>query len=1065
MKLIFLKASISLTKTYVKQKDGTLEKYPYPNAYEFTSIEEPCTDIKRLEQLIRKHAALGHCMLKGSIAKPLMNESRKGSTDSNAATDWIVLDLDGIPNLTTVSAFLKELGLDDISYVIQYSASYGIENKDLRAHVFMQLSKPMAAPLLKQWLIGINHQVATLRNAMSLTKTGNALSWPLDITACQNDKLIYIASPVLKGGIKDPMNNKSRITFVAGKNATLTIPSTIASTEANRALTHARIDDLRKATGLPSRKYVYKMVGANQVLTKPDSATISEMKTDRGYVYFNLNGGDSWAYYHPENNPDFIYNFKGEPTYVTKELLPEYWEELTQQSVKISSSGLMYLTFLDRKTSVYYRGTYDPGLDLLDLVPAKNETQIRHFAKQYGIPLGDFIPEWSMIFDPQSRIRVDQTTKTINTYEPTIYGKAKAKKVMHIPPMITRTISHALNDDAEIFDHFINWLACIFQYKVRTKTAWILHGVEGCLAGDTVLDFNRGTRRGGRPLTVKDAFAKTQGTYKLGTGKGKTWQPGIVTRTKSVKDGMTIGFHEIYRIVEAGEKQLYALTTNTGRSIRVSMLHPFMRPDGSFTNLHDLQPGDEVVVEGDHNDHIAEPRGRLPRHTTYSIPHHPYAWKQIVGGKDYKRMHTARLVVEADMNNMSLDEFISIIRNDAARAAQLLYLSVDEIVHHADENPLNDALSNLKVIDKLNHDQHHAKSVGLGMISTKIETVASIIADGIEMTYDLTMKAPYQNYIANGFAVHNTGKGAMMHKIIRPLLGLNQTSVRPMEDLNEKYNDFLLNKFVTFIDEIEAKALNNEKGVGARLRNWITEPTIAIRAMWTGSGEYDNRTNLIFASNKPEPVVLTLNDRRHNVARFQPNKLQLSEADLDQIETELQAFHDYLMAYKADKALSGQVIDTQDRQTMISISETSVDVAVNNVINGNMEFFIDQLPSDDTYKRNALRANKVEDYKEVLLTILARTNPQTGACHISRDELHVMFDYTVGNVPETANKFTSMLKHHRIHMTKVWIDSRALQGITTTWSEPKRITEFSTLISPLPVTPVKLKAVGGKTTK
>jgi len=71
---------------------------------------------------------------------------------------------------------------------------------------------------------------------------------------------------------------------------------------------------------------------------------ITEMKVERGFVYFNLNGGDSWAYYHPENNPDYILNFKGEPAYLTKELLPDYWQQLTNtgSSTRTSSDGVLY---------------------------------------------------------------------------------------------------------------------------------------------------------------------------------------------------------------------------------------------------------------------------------------------------------------------------------------------------------------------------------------------------------------------------------------------------------------------------------------------------------------------------------------------------------------------------------------------------------------------------------------------------------------------------------------------------------------------------------------------------
>lgn len=790
MKIVFLKAPVPLTKTYTKRADGSIDKQPYPNAFEFTSFEENCTDMKQFEALLKKHAALGHTLLKGSIARPLVSESRKGSTDSNGQTDWVVLDLDGIPGASSVEALLAAIGLTDISYVVQYSASYGIENWDLRAHVFMQLAKPTAAPLLKQWLMDINHKVDMLRNAMSLTKTANSLTWALDVTACQNDKLIYIAPPMLKGaGLKDPLAGKgkpARIAYVPKKNSYLSIPGTIPTTEANKERTNKRINELREKAGIPARKFTFKMVGSHQILTKPDSATISEMKVDRGFVYFNLNGGDSWAYYHPEDNPDYIFNFKGEPAYLTKELLPEYWEQLTQQTMKTTSTGQMFLCFLDRHTSTYYRGTYDGASDVLELNIAKNETQVRHFAKQHGVPLGDFIPEWDLIFDPQSNVRVDVANKTVNQYEATIYGKMKPKKVTNVPPQINKVIHHALGGDPATVEHFMNWLACIFQYKQRMLTAWVLHGAEG------------------------------------------------------------------------------------------------------------------------------------------------------------------------------------------------------------------------------------------------------------------------------------TGKGTIMHRIIRPLLGTKHTAIRHMDELNEHFNHWMEHKFVIFIDEIESKALNNERGVAAKLRNFITEPTISIRAMHQGSRDVDNYGNWIFGSNMPEPIVITARDRRFNIGGYQPLRLVMGEKEMAKIDSELQAFHDYLMTRKADKVLAATVLDTQDRRTMISISETSVDVAVTNVLDGSLEFFIDQLPSDDSYKRNALKASKVEDYKEALLRIIGRTDPNTGHCNVSRDELQVIFGYTVGNVPDTPNKFTSMLKHHRIHMSKVWIDSRAVQGIKVTWQDTHNLQVFRDTIVP-PEKPKMLASIkGGK---
>lgn len=1047
MNIIFLEASVPLTKTYSKSS-GAVVKTPYPFVWEFTSHTESCKSLVELEHLLKTHAALGHCALKGSIARPLVKESRAGSTDTNSTTEWLVLDLDGLPETIdlvtpsgksqsaplTIDLFLAEMGLADISYIVQYSASYGIENQRLRAHVFMMLDKAYAAPLLKQWLIQKNHEVPLLHGSMGLTKTGNSISWPLDISACQNDKLIYIAPPVLKG-IKDPMGKTPRISYVKRKHDKLSLNGLVSSSSKNKELNHKRIADLREESGLPARKITYKMHGSTEVMLKPDECIITEMKTERGFVYFNLNGGDSWAYYHPENAPDYILNFKGEPAYLTKELLPDYWQQLTGtgSSTRVSSNGLTYLAFLDRATGIYWRGTYDAASDQLDITAAKNETQLRHFAKQYGVPMGDFVPEWDLTFDPTDMVRVDVQNRTVNKFQPTQYMlNAGAKSPKAIPKTIHKVIWHALGGEQAIFDHYINWLATIVQTRDRTRTAWVLHGTEGCLAGETVIDYRRGKRNGGRSLTIKEAFEKWSGQYKLGVGRGKSWDLSHTTYAKAVKDNMTVGLHEVYNIVEAGVKQLYKLTASNGRSIRVTDIHPFMRPDGTFTELKDLKPGDEIVIEGTHNTPCHR-GGRKPRETVYSVQHHPHAWKQVVGGKDYKRIHRARLVVEADMNGISYDEMLDIVRNDAERAAQLKYLPGTDIVHHKDEDPTNDDLDNLAVIDKLNHDTHHAKEVGLGTITTRIVKVKSIKVDKIEMTYDMTMKAPYQNYVANGFVVHNTGKGVMVGKILRPLFG-GHVALRRMEELNEKYNQFMQNSFLVFVDEVQTKALQNEQGVMAKLRNFITEDTIPIRAMYSNDVIVHNYTNWIFSSNMSDPVSIKKGDRRFNVGKYQSVKLQMTDPEIDGIEKELQAFYDYLVNYPADFELAGQIIQTADRDTMISISESSIDTVGSALLEGNFDFFIEQLPTDNSHLRNALLVNKVKDYEDVLRNVMGRTQP-SGDCAIAREELRTMFDFAVGGMPTSPNKFTSLLKHHRIHMDAVWVNNKTVRGIKVRWKD------------------------------
>lgn len=790
MKLTFLNAAVALTKSYTKHTDGTIEKSSYPNVWEVSSIIEDCPDLKTMESLIIKHANIGNCLLKGMVTRNLVCESRKDSTDRNATTEFLCLDLDGIePTFTapvtqydpttgqpievyqtlpvTVDTILDAMGMSDVSYVLQWSGSMNISSPALRCHVFIMLAKPVSAPLIKQWLIQKNHEVSILRNAHSLTKTGNALSWGLDITACQSDKLIYIAPPVLKG-IKNPLGRTPRISHVQKANTTFDLTGRINSTDQNRALTDTRILELRDRDGLPKRKLTYKHVGSHEVLVKPGECIVTDMKIDRGFVYFNLNGGDSWAYFHPENNPDYIFNFKGEPVYLTKELLPTYWEQLNSQAYRVSSTGLTYLAFLERSTSTYYRGAYDTAKDDLQIFPAKNESMVRQFADSNGMRLGNNIPEWDMEFNPRDNVRVDFANKTVNTFQLTDYMRAPVKRVTKCPPTIFKIISHVLANDIDAVEHFMNWLAFIAQYRDRTMTAWIWQGTQG------------------------------------------------------------------------------------------------------------------------------------------------------------------------------------------------------------------------------------------------------------------------------------TGKGLLMNKVLMPIFGETQTVIKRAGELSEKWTDFVAGKFIVFIDEVQTSAFRDEAGVIANLKNFITEPTVTVRMMNKNSYAVSNFASYIFASNKPDPVNVDKEDRRFNVGPYQALKLIISQLELEAIPGELQAFLHYLMSYAVDKSQASTVLQNESRNTLISLSQTTSESTATALTEGDMAYFIDQLPTDDSYKLDPRRLATVEEYRRTLCNLLLRTKPN-GLCNIHRDELFVLFNYMVGDMSPSPAKFTKFLGHRQLEIKPLLIPGHAKtgRGITVTWNG---LANFPTLL-------------------
>ena len=864
--------------------------------------------------------------------------------------------------------------------------------------------------------------------------------------------MLYIAPPDLGKGIADPFAKRSkhalsgtpRISFEQRNKKKLTLPTNLILQEALRDRTHAKIAELRTAAGLPKHKAIkYKFDGTIEYMVNPGQATITDMKEERGFVYFNLNGGDSWAYYHPAESPEFIYNFKGEPTYRTQDLLPSYWAKLTQQAASGApdAKGNIYLAFREFTSGVYWNGIYDTVNDSLELYPAKSETQLRHFMKNNKMPLGESVPDWKRVFEPNNPNVIDRQAQTVNIYNPSeLFKNLQPPFVAAPPPVINKIIDHVLGNDMATLDHFYNWLAVIVQYKTRAGTAWVLQGTQGCLAGNTVLQFATPTKRL-RPSTVKQAFEKWTGKKSRGAHAGKGWNVPKGIRTKSVRDGHTIGYHDIFNIVESGVKPLIRVTTTSGESIRVTEEHPFMRADKTFTKVNELKAGDVVLMEGAAlNQARGAKRVKKARKVVHSVPHHPHAWVHTINGKNYKRIHMARIVVEADMNRMTPDEMIAVLREDPERAATLNYLDPSLVVHHIDEDCTNDALGNLAVVTKENHDAHHARETGLGTIATREAVIASITPDGTEMTYDLVMKAPYHNYVANGFVVSNTGKGLLMHNILTPLFGYENVAAKRMEELESQFTEFMENKFIVFIDEIESgKSLYHAK-VTAKLKNLIVEPMISIRNMYRPAYLAPNFASMIFASNKPSSVEVAPDDRRFNVGGYQENKLQITGPEIEMIDQELPDFYAYLMHYKADADRARTPLVSQSRSTLIDISRTAVDTISDALLTGDLQTLWDHLPSQKALTPgNALIQAKSQGYRDLIVDIVSNLAAND---KLTRDELYTIFEYTVGNMPTSPNKLTSMLKHHRLHLKPVWKHNRSVRGIEVTWKvDPTWLTQ------------------------
>jgi len=513
MEFTFLAANQRLTKSYSLDANKKIVKRNYPLVSRFTSYKEQGTTITDLFKLIVPHAMNGHCLLKGNTITDLVDESRAGSTDSYATTMWLTLDLDKAPYKTVeealdafhvlngITGLPEESPFKDVSYIVQYSASHGMpESKGLNCHIFMLIDEEIAAPYLKSWLIQINMKAPSIVNGLKLNEAGTHFSFPLDITTCQNDKLLFVAPPEISKDLEKQLNKSAnkfkeseRYQLVIKKFAALPrkrIPT--VDPETARAMVNALKNKKRKEEGKPALRSTIKYDGDKAIIHGGVARITSDIRIANGHVTFNVNNGDSWSYHHPVDNYKYIGCFKHPDDYFeTEKFLPEYFARLERERKAAQSmpteEGETLLAFSDRESSTYWRGTWNPVTSKLDINVARSAAMLNDWVMQYGREKLDYVPTLSLKFLPHEDFIVDLPNLRINTYLPTpwmvkdytgLSSKASPSKLF---PLIDRIMRHAVSngEDDELYEYWLNWWAVKYQTRNKVITSWLLRGVEG----------------------------------------------------------------------------------------------------------------------------------------------------------------------------------------------------------------------------------------------------------------------------------------------------------------------------------------------------------------------------------------------------------------------------------------------------------------------------------------------------------------------------------------------------------------------------------------------------------
>jgi len=482
MQLTFLQAAVPLTKKYTKKPNGEVESGSYPGVTNFTSHVEDVTTCTEFAEKLIAHAAEGRCLLTNSLRRPIVDESRAKLSDKDEPRKWIMMDIDGfdVPDVETFVKTVLPSPFHSVSYVVQHSPSSGIK-PGVRVHIFFMLDTEVSTRMVSTWLKWQNLATQQLRDQITLSNSEYALSLKLDWVANNNGRIVYITAPECEG-FSDPVTD--RISVVEKDYDLLSFNFGAVSIEKINQDYQEQIKILRDAAGLPvSKKAKYYRFEGDKCFLNKDMVTpgaiTGYIEDNDMFMRCNLNGGDSEAYYYHRNNPRYLHNFKGEPSIPLELLDKHHYDTIAKPwADKLQEKNLQPFVFRNEADDKYYIGIRKGSEVERQPNQIGSQQKIDHYYTEYGMAPPDPIPTWTRTFDPRTLDQYREDLKQFNTWCPTdIMQNAMYRS--KAPEIISKVVMHAVGNDQEAYDRFMNWVAYIFQNRTKTGTAWILHGVPG----------------------------------------------------------------------------------------------------------------------------------------------------------------------------------------------------------------------------------------------------------------------------------------------------------------------------------------------------------------------------------------------------------------------------------------------------------------------------------------------------------------------------------------------------------------------------------------------------------
>jgi recombination protein RecA len=301
------------------------------------------------------------------------------------------------------------------------------------------------------------------------------------------------------------------------------------------------------------------------------------------------------------------------------------------------------------------------------------------------------------------------------------------------------------------FDHIALGVGGLVKGKLYELVGW-----EGCLSEETYIKFINvrpdGIVQDCKGSSIKNLYERFHNRTEL--------TKDTVFHVTSINENNKVFRNQIANVVKSGVKECFKLTTKSGKQIEATKDHKFYTGT-NYVPLSELTEGSIVFI---HNNtpYTKDDESIKKKYKEITLKWYHKGSPRKINGYWFFREKVHRLVYEANMNGLSYEEYKLLLNSNTSLPDNWNTIPEGLEVHHIDENTLNNDVSNLQLIDSSSHSRLHALDRQDNLRFMVIpDEIVSIISVGEKETYDIKCFFPYNNFIAEGIVVHNSGKSTI----------------------------------------------------------------------------------------------------------------------------------------------------------------------------------------------------------------------------------------------------------------------------------------------------------------